>query len=207
MSLIRLSILCLMPPQLYERVDEWTHEPRSNFKHKKRLSNACTCLLIFIFTSLQSYPKPKTPLSHHISCIIALVYFHASYLFYCICYFIFNTLCLTITRWSWGRNTRRLFCRLPDKNKDSFLNYSPRVWYKPQVTLVGKIFLLQHSALGVPTNWHVAYCHHLYSINISRQHVLIQNIGENSRLYGWRWFWTSIEIPLIILENNTITSV
>jgi hypothetical protein len=25
---------------------------------------------------------------------------------------------------------------------------------KPRVTLVGKIFLLHRSALGVPTNWH-----------------------------------------------------
>jgi hypothetical protein len=81
--------------------------------------------------------NPKTPLSYFISHIIALVYFIALYLFYCICYFIlltFNTLCLTTIRWSWGRKTMILFCRLPDVNKESLFNCSTRVRY------MGKIY-------------------------------------------------------------------
>jgi hypothetical protein len=48
MSMFQLSILRLMPPQLYERVDKWTHELQSNFNHKKHLSNSFSCILIFI---------------------------------------------------------------------------------------------------------------------------------------------------------------
>jgi hypothetical protein len=48
------------------------------------------------------------------------------------CYFIlltFNILWLTTTQWRWGRKTRRLFCRLPDENEESFFDCSLRVWY------------------------------------------------------------------------------
>jgi hypothetical protein len=47
MSIFRSSILRLMPPQLYERVDKWTHKSRANFNHKKHLSD--TFISSFIF--------------------------------------------------------------------------------------------------------------------------------------------------------------
>jgi hypothetical protein len=45
--MFRSSILRLMPPQLYERVDKCTHELRSNFNHKKHLSNTFNRTFIF----------------------------------------------------------------------------------------------------------------------------------------------------------------
>jgi hypothetical protein len=56
MSMFWSSILLLMPPQLYERVDKWTHDPRSNFNHKKHLSN--TFIHTFIF-SIKLFRKYK----------------------------------------------------------------------------------------------------------------------------------------------------
>ena len=44
-----LSIVFLMPPHFYERVDKWTHEPRSTFKYKKH--NPFTVLLLFLLFS------------------------------------------------------------------------------------------------------------------------------------------------------------
>jgi hypothetical protein len=104
--------------------------------------------------------KPKNTFTIFFSCIIVLFYFIGSYLFYCIYYLFlltFNTLCLTTTRWIWGRKTRRLFCRLPDENKERFFDCSPRVRYKSWVSSRGEnLLLLQHFALGVPTKWHIA---------------------------------------------------
>jgi hypothetical protein len=81
MSIFRSSPLCLVPPQLHERVGKWTHEPQSNFNHNKHLSNAFSFTFIFsiilfwkyknIFTFLHTQPKPKNNIM-------------ASYLFYCI---------------------------------------------------------------------------------------------------------------------------
>jgi hypothetical protein len=101
----------------------------------------------------------KTPLPYCISRIIALVYFIASYLFYCICYFIlltFNTLCLTTIRWSWGCNTRSLFCRLPDENEERFFECYPRVRYKPWVSSWGKFTLATTLCTWSPNE--VAHC-------------------------------------------------
>jgi hypothetical protein len=97
MTMFWSSALHLMPPQLYERVDKWTHETRSNFNHKKHLSNACTCTFIFniilfrkyknIFTFLHTHIKPKNT-------------FHASYLLYCIViYFICIIIDEGMTQW------------------------------------------------------------------------------------------------------------
>jgi hypothetical protein len=38
---------------------------------------------------------------------------------------------------------------------DAFLTVPREFDIKPRVTFVEKILLLQHSALGVPTNWHI----------------------------------------------------
>jgi hypothetical protein len=48
MSMFRSSILRLMPQQLYERVDKWTHEPGPILIIIKHLSNASKCHLKFI---------------------------------------------------------------------------------------------------------------------------------------------------------------
>jgi hypothetical protein len=55
----------LMTPQLYERVDKWTHEPRSILNHKKHLSIAFTFSALNKFENnkkryfRQSHTKPK----------------------------------------------------------------------------------------------------------------------------------------------------
>jgi hypothetical protein len=59
---------------------------------------------------------------------------------------------LATTRWSWGHKTRNCFIGCLTKNKESFYDYSLRVWYKPRVSLWGNLLLLQHSALRVPTS-------------------------------------------------------
>ncbi len=40
---------------LFERVDKWNYEPRSNFNHKKHLYTLFTCCFIFIFYLLRKY--------------------------------------------------------------------------------------------------------------------------------------------------------
>jgi hypothetical protein len=81
MLTFRSSALCLMPPQLYERVGKWTHKLRSSLNHKKHLSDAFIHSFIFsiilfwkyknIFTFLHTQPKHKNIIT-------------ASYLLYCI---------------------------------------------------------------------------------------------------------------------------
>jgi hypothetical protein len=70
-----------MTPQLYERVDKWTHKPRSILNHKKHLSIA------FTFSALNKFENnkkdtfdnhtqnPKTTLPFALVYILALVYF------------------------------------------------------------------------------------------------------------------------------------
>jgi hypothetical protein len=50
MSMFRSSALRLMLAQLYESVYKWIHEPKSNFNHKKHLSNAFTCTHFLAYT-------------------------------------------------------------------------------------------------------------------------------------------------------------
>jgi hypothetical protein len=144
-----LSILRLIPPQLYERVDKWIHEPRSNFNYKKHLFNAFTHTFIFsiilfpkyknIFTFLHTHTKPKNtfPASYLLYCIV--IYFICIIIIFCFTYI--HTLCLTTNRWSWGHKTRNFFVGCLKKNYESFLNYSPRVQYKPRVPSWGKFTL------------------------------------------------------------------
>jgi hypothetical protein len=61
-------------------------------------------------------------------------------------------LCLITTRWSWGCKTKNLFCRLLDKARRNQSNVPREFDIKSRVALVGKILLLYHSSLGVPTN-------------------------------------------------------
>jgi hypothetical protein len=79
-----------------------------------------------------------------ISCIIALVYLPALLFILLHCYFIlltFNTLCLTTTQWSGGRKARRLFCRLPDKNEESFSTVHLEFDINPELSSWGKFTL------------------------------------------------------------------
>jgi hypothetical protein len=92
MSTFRSSALRLMPPQLRERVGKWTHEPRSNFNHKKHFSDAFTHSFIFstilfrkyknIFTFLHKTTKTQ---KHYYHIIFTLLH---CYLLYCISYYI-----------------------------------------------------------------------------------------------------------------------
>jgi hypothetical protein len=126
------SILCLTPPQLYERVGKWTHEPRSNFNHKKHLSSAFTHTFIFsiilfrkyenIFTLL-TQPKPKNTFTAFYKLHISLVYLSR---------IIF--ILLTYTPCAWQPlggvgDTRQWSCFAGclKKNDKSFFDWSPRV--------------------------------------------------------------------------------
>jgi hypothetical protein len=119
------------------------------------------------FTFCNYTKNPKTLLIYSIS---------LSLLFVILFYFI----SLTTTQWSWEHKTKNLFCRLLGENEKNFLDYSPRARYKPRVILVGKIILLQHSTLGVPTNLHTC----LVSTLIEREEP-----GEtNSQKEGQGWY-------------------
>jgi hypothetical protein len=139
MSTFRSSALCLMPPQLHERVGKWTHEPRSNLNNKKHLSDTFICTFIFstklfwkyknIFTYLHTHIKPKN-------------FIAASYLPYCISHFIFylrSHLMLDNHSVELGTQEQGIcFADCSKKNHKSFCDYSPRVWYKPRVFSWGK---------------------------------------------------------------------
>jgi hypothetical protein len=79
----------------------------------------------------------------YLACIIFLYLFALLFiLLYHYYYFTYiHTLCLTTTRWSWGRKIRRFFCRFPDENEESFFDCSLRVQYKPRVSSWGKFTL------------------------------------------------------------------
>jgi hypothetical protein len=88
--------------------------------HKKHLSNTLFALLFLalikyknIITFLHSHTKPKNtfPASYLLYCTI--IYFIAYHIYFTY----IHTLCLTTTQWSWGHKTRKLFCRLLDKER------------------------------------------------------------------------------------------
>jgi hypothetical protein len=162
--MFRSSILRLMPPQLRERVGKWTHEHRSNFNHKKHLSDTFTRSFIFstilfrkyknTFTFFHTQPKPKNTITalYLLYCIVIyfiifVIIFHFTY---------FYTLCLTTTRWSWGHKTRRLFCRLLEEERAEIFRLFPESSIlNPEFPRGENLLLLQHSALGVLTSWHL----------------------------------------------------
>jgi hypothetical protein len=83
-----------MPPHLYERVDKWTHEPRSIFNNKKHLLLDFSFYALIksentknIFTSCNYNKNPQTSLLFALIYIIALVYFLAFYLFIVISFY------------------------------------------------------------------------------------------------------------------------
>jgi hypothetical protein len=92
---------------------------------------------------------------------------HASYLFYCfVIYFIciivifyftyIYNLCLTTTRWSWGHKTRKLFCRFLEEEWQELSRLFPESSIlNPKFPRGKNLLSLQHSALGVPTSWHL----------------------------------------------------
>jgi hypothetical protein len=173
MSMFRSSILRLLPPQLCERVEKWTHEPRSNFNHKKHLSNTFTCILISALIksentktyllSCNHTKNPKISLSYCFSCIISLDYFLALHLLYCIViYFIafIFIFYLHSTPCAWqplgGVGDARQGDRLHDENEESFYDYSLRVRYKPRVPLWRKFTLATTLCTWSPNE--VAHC-------------------------------------------------
>jgi hypothetical protein len=130
MSTFRSSALCLMPPQLHERVGKWTHEPRSNLNHKKHISDTFICTFIFstklfrkyknIFTYLHTHIKPQNIIaaSYLLYCIV--IYFIVLHIIF---YFLF-----TFTPYAWqplggvgDTRTRNLFCRLLEEEWQELL--------------------------------------------------------------------------------------
>jgi hypothetical protein len=161
-----------MPPHLYERVEEWTHEPLSNFNHKKHLllDFAFSALIKSentknIFTFLQLQPKPKTSLLTCISLLYIFILFSCILFIYC--YFILliakpcawkphggvggirQRTCLHVA----GQGLKKIHPLFPES---SILNSKSPLW--------GKILLLHHSTLGVPTNWHTCLVSSVYDL-------------------------------------------
>jgi hypothetical protein len=131
--------------QGYQKSETWN----------RRYSHPPWCILFsenikISFTFCNYIKNPKTSL------FIALVYFMLFTFCYFICCNYSKTLCLTTTRWSWGLETRILLCRLPNENKESFFDGSREFDINPEASLCGKLLLIQHSALGVPTKCHIA---------------------------------------------------
>jgi hypothetical protein len=134
MSMFRSSVLRLMPPQLYERVDKWTHESQSNLNHKKHISNAFTHSFIFsiilfwkyknIFTFLHTQPKPQ---KHHYCIIFSLLH---CYLLYRNAYHILFLLTFTPCAWQplsgvGDTRTRNLIWRLLEEERQELLRLFP----------------------------------------------------------------------------------
>ena len=155
------SILFLMPPHFYERVDKWTHEPGPFLIIRKHFY---LLLLAFTISAIKSCKNtktslllstksknPKTTLFTCFSLFSSLVYFTAIFTIV-ICFTNLDTLCLTTTWWSWGHKAINFVLQIAWRGKEKLSLCSPRVRYKPRVTLVGKTRLLHHSALGVSTN-------------------------------------------------------
>jgi hypothetical protein len=154
------SILRLMPPQLYERVDKWTHEPQSNFNHKKHLSNTFIHTFIFsinlfwkyknIFTFLHTHTKPQNTFTTFYKLHISLVYLSRIifnllhfYLFYWISYLFYLHSHLVLDNHSMELGTQyKENCFVGClKNDASFYDCSSRVRYKPRVFSWGKFTL------------------------------------------------------------------
>jgi hypothetical protein len=153
-----------MRPQLHDRVGKWTHEPRSNFNHKKHLADAFTNSFIFsiilfrkfknIFTFLCTQPKSKNTITASYLLYFIVIYFIAFVIIFHFTYF--YTLCLTTTRWSWGHKTRRFLCTLLEEEQAELFGQFPESSVlNPEFPHGENLLLLQHSALGVPTTWHL----------------------------------------------------
>jgi hypothetical protein len=84
---------------------------------------------------------------HHYYCIIFTLLHYTSY--YIFTYI--HTLCSTITWWSWGHKTRKLFCRLLEEERQELLRLFPESSiFNLEFPHGKKILLIQHSAVGVP---------------------------------------------------------
>ena len=152
LSIFWSSILFLMPPHFYERVDKWTHERRSIFNHKKTLLLAFTISAIkscentkisFLLATINKNPK--------ISLFTRFSLLSSYSLLYCIfiiviCFTNIDTLCLTTTWWSWGHKAINFALQVARRGKEK-LRLIPREFdINPWVTLVGKTRLLHCDA-------------------------------------------------------------
>jgi hypothetical protein len=112
-----------------------------------------------IFTLLQSSQKPKNTFTLCFSCIIALVYFISSYLFYCIYYFIFltfNTLCLTTIRRSRDARQGDYFVSCVTRTNRAFLTVPQEFDISPELSLWGETTLATTLCTWSPNK--VAHC-------------------------------------------------
>jgi hypothetical protein len=100
------------------------------------------------FTLCNLIQNPKTTFVYTISLFYTFSLLYDIYfLFILFCYSNTETLCLTTTRWSWDTRQNLCFAGCFDKDERSFYDCPQEFDIKPQVTLVGKILLLQHSHL------------------------------------------------------------
>jgi hypothetical protein len=134
-STFQSSALCLMPPQLHERVGKWTHQPRSNLNHKKHLFDTSICTLIsalnyskntkHIYFLAYTYKTQK----HHYRIIYIFTLLHC-YLLYRTAYHIFFLFIFTPCAWQplngvGNTRTRNLICRLLEEERQELLQPFP----------------------------------------------------------------------------------
>jgi hypothetical protein len=110
----------------------------------------------YIFTSLHTHTKPKNTFTTFYKLHTSIVYLSRIIfiLLHILFLLTFTTLCLTITRWSWGYKNEELFCRLLEEEREELFRLFPESSIlTPSFPRGENLFLLQHSTLGVPT-WH-----------------------------------------------------
>jgi hypothetical protein len=151
-STFRPSALCLMPPQLHERVGKWTHEPRSNLNHKKHFFDTFICTFIFstklfqkyknIFTSLHTHTKPKNIITASYIYLLYCIVIYFTVLHIIFSFYLYLHLVLDNHSMELGTQEQGIwFADCSKKNDKSFCNRSPRVRYKPRVPSWGKFTL------------------------------------------------------------------
>jgi hypothetical protein len=170
MSLFWSSILCLMPPQLYERVDKWTHEPgpiliiRNTFPTLARVrlfsaliksENTKTYLL-----SCNNIKNPKTPLTllHQSHNSFSLHYCIVFILMHLLFYFTYiKHLVLDIHSVELGTQEKEIVLQVAwRERRELFWLFPESSISTPSYPHGENLLLLQHFALGDPTKWHIA---------------------------------------------------
>jgi hypothetical protein len=176
MSTFRSSALRLMPPQYHERVGKWTHEPQANLNHKKHIFNAFTHSFIFsqhhfipkIEKYIHSLAHTTKTQKHHYHIIFILLH---CYLLYRTAYHILILLTFTPCAWQ-PQDTKRLFCRLLEEERaEIFWLFPESSILNPEFPRGENLLLLQHSALEVPTSWHLCLVSSAYIKSSTRTWV------------------------------------
>jgi hypothetical protein len=89
------------------------------------------------FTFCNYIKKPQNIFIYSFS-LLSVIYF----LLFCFIRCTYSeTLCLTTSQWNWIRKTQGDCFASCVMRRKSFFDRSPIVWYKPQVTIMGKFYL------------------------------------------------------------------